>query len=128
MWWCHFSFSNALSVDFVKHVIRYQNYRSKHRRCSVRKGFLGNFAKLTGKHLCKRLFFDKVAALRPATRLKERLWHRCFPVDLAKFLRTPFLQNTSERLLLGLCKGATRIFKGRGHISITGHIHFHDFI
>ena len=128
MWWCHFSFSNALLVDFVKHVIRYQNYRSNPRRFSVRKGFLENFAKLTGKQLRQWLFFNKVAALRAATRLKKRLWHRCFPADLAKFLRTPFLQNTSGRLLLGLCKGATRIFKGRGHISITGHIHFHDFI
>ena len=33
--------------------------------------------------------------LRPATLLKKRLWHRCFPVNFAKFLRTPFLQNTS---------------------------------
>ena len=32
---------------------------------------------------------------RPATLLKKRLWHRCFPVNSAKFLRTPFLQNTS---------------------------------
>ena len=33
------------------------------------------------------------------TLLKRRLWHRCFPVNLAKFLRTPFLQNTSTRRL-----------------------------
>ena len=26
--------------------------------------------------------------------LKKRLWHRCFPVNFAKFRRTPFLQNT----------------------------------
>ena len=32
--------------------------------------------------------------------LKQRLWHRSFPVIFAKFLRTPFLQNTSGRLLL----------------------------
>ena len=31
---------------------------------------------------------------------KESLLQRCFPVDFAKFLRTPFLQNTSGRLLL----------------------------
>ena len=24
--------------------------------------------------------------------LKKRLWHKCFPVNFAKFLRTPFLQ------------------------------------
>ena len=41
--------------------------------------------------------------LRPATLLKKRLWHRCFPVDFVKFLRllrTPFSQNTSWWLLL----------------------------
>ena len=27
--------------------------------------------------------------LMPATLLKKRLWHRCFPVNFAKFLRTP---------------------------------------
>ena len=30
--------------------------------CSVRKDVLKNFAKLTGKHLCQSLFFNKVAA------------------------------------------------------------------
>ena len=42
----------------------------------------------------------KVAGLRPATLLKNRLCHRCFPVNFVKFLRTPFLQNTTGRLLL----------------------------
>ena len=32
--------------------------------------------------------------------LKKRLWHRCFPVNFAKFLRKTFLQKTSGRLLL----------------------------
>ena len=31
----------------------------------------------------------------PATLIKKSLWHRCFPVNFAKFLRTSFLQNTS---------------------------------
>ena len=31
---------------------------------------------------------------------QKRLWHRCFPVNFVKFLRIPFLQNTSGRLLL----------------------------
>ena len=33
---------------------------------------------------------------------QKRHWHRCFPVNSAKFLRTHFLQNTSGRLLLKL--------------------------
>ena len=38
------------------------------------------------------LFFNKIAGL---TLLKKRLWHRGFPVNFAKFPRTPFLKNTS---------------------------------
>ena len=30
----------------------------------------------------------------------KRLWHRCFPVNLAKFLRTPFLTEYLGWLLL----------------------------
>ena len=40
----------------------------------------------TGKHLCQNLFFKT----GPATLFKKRLWHRCFPVDFAKFPRTLF--------------------------------------
>ena len=46
------------------------------------------------------LFFNKVTGLSPATLWKKKLWHRCFPVNFVKFLRTPFLQKTSERLYL----------------------------
>ena len=34
--------------------------------------------------------------------LKKRLWHRCFPVNFAKFLRTPFLTEHLWWLLLSL--------------------------
>ena len=36
-------------------------------------GVLVNFTKCEGKHLCQRVFFNKVADLRPATLLKKRL-------------------------------------------------------
>ena len=65
-----------------------------------RKRVLRNFAKLTGKHLCKGLVFNKVEGLSPATLLKKRLWHRCFPVNFAKFLRTPFFTGHLRWLLL----------------------------
>ena len=42
-----------------------------------KKGVLKNFAKFRRKHLC-----------------------RCLPVNFAKFLKTPVLQNISGRLLL----------------------------
>ena len=34
------------------------------------------------------------------TLLKKRLWHRCFPVNFVKFLRTPFLTELLRWLLL----------------------------
>ena len=53
-----------------------------------------------GEHLCQSLYFNKAAALRPATLLKKRLWHWCFPVEFVKFLRTPFLTEHLQWLLL----------------------------
>ena len=38
--------------------------------------------------------------LRPATLLKKRLWHSCFPVNFVKFLRTPLLTEHLWKLLL----------------------------
>ena len=38
--------------------------------------------------------------LRSATLLKKRLWHRCFPVNFAKVLRTPFLTEQDRWLLV----------------------------
>ena len=70
-----------------------QYTRSSHQRCFVKKDVLRNFAIFTGKHLCQSLFFNKVTGLRPATLFKKLLWHRCFPVNFAKFLRTPFTEH-----------------------------------
>ena len=57
-------------------------------RYSVKKVFL-EMSKNSQENTCARVSF-----------LIIRLWHRCFPVIFAKFLRAPFLQNTSGRLLL----------------------------
>ena len=51
---------------------------------------------MEGKRLCPSLFFDKVVDLRPATLLEKRLQHRCFPMDFAKPLRTPFHRTPPE--------------------------------
>ena len=76
------------------------NIRRRHWRSSVKKGFLIDFAKLLGKHLCQRLFLNKFTGLRSAILFKKRLWQKCFPDNFVKFRRTPFLQNTSGWLLL----------------------------
>ena len=65
----------------------------------MKKVVLRNVTKFTGKHLCQSLFFNKIAGLRPATLFKKRLWHKCFPVNFARFLRSTFftehLQTTA---------------------------------
>ena len=80
-----------------------------------KKGALRNFANFTGKQLCQSLFFIKVACVRPVTLSKKRLWHRCFPVNFAKFLRTSFSQNTSRQLLVNYksCENYISFFLAR---------------
>ena len=90
---------NGLNLSKMRSVIQTNKHveafllwisRSSHQRCSMKKTVLTNFAKFTGKHLRQSLFCNEVARLRPATLLKKRLWHRCFPVNFAKFLSAPF--------------------------------------
>ena len=81
----------------------------------LRQDVLINLAKLTGKHLCQSLFFNKVADLRPATLLKKRLWHRCFPVNFVKFLRTPFLTEHTLWLLLSTTYLSVHLAESSNH-------------
>ena len=76
---------------YRKNTYLYAIIRNSRRRWSVRKGVLRNFAKFTAKHLCQSIYFNKVSGLRFATLLKQRLWHMCFRMNLARFLRVPFL-------------------------------------
>ena len=60
-------------------------------RCFVKKVFLKDLTKFTGKHLCWSLLFNKVAGLRPPTLLKKPLT-QMFSCEFSfKFLRTDFL-------------------------------------
>ena len=52
--------------------------------------------KLTqGIRTIKTVGCEKAEAPQACNFIKKRLWHRCFPVNFAKFLRTPFSQDTS---------------------------------
>ena len=64
------------------------------RRRRVKKVLL-KISQYSDENVCWSLFFNKVAGIRPVTLVKQRLRHRCFPVNFAKCLRTHFLQNTS---------------------------------
>ena len=91
--------SQGLEHGYLEHHEEW-SFRSSHQGCSIKKDVLKNSAKFTGKQMCQSLFLNKVAGIRPATLIRKRLWHSCFPVNFAKYLRTPFLQNTPGRLLL----------------------------
>ena len=45
-----------------------------HRRCSVKKGILKNFANFTGKHLCWSFFFNKVAGIEYCEISRSLFW------------------------------------------------------
>ena len=64
-----------------------------------KKTVLKNFAIFTGKHLCWSLFLNKVTGLQVVS-----LQHRCFPVNIAKFVRALALKNISEHLLLNVTR------------------------
>ena len=80
---------------YNSHMLK-KNHRSSRLEVFCKKGCLRNFAKFTGKHKCQSLFFNKVAGLRPETCnfIKKIIWHRNFPENFARFLRTPFLYRT----------------------------------
>ena len=69
---------------------------------------LKNFVKSQENTCVGVSFFNKVVDLRPATLLKKRLQHRCFPLDFTKFLRTFFftehLRATPSVLFFSLFK------------------------
>ena len=57
-----------------------------------------NFEIFTEKRLCWCLFLNKNAGFQSWNSIKKRLQHRCSPVNVAKVLRTPVLNNIFERL------------------------------
>ena len=61
------------------------SFRSRHRRCSVKKIFFEILQNSQEKTCARVSFLNKVAGLR--------LGDRCFPVNFANFLRTPFLRE-----------------------------------
>ena len=70
--------------------------------CSVKKVFL-EISQNSQKSTCARVSFSiklQASGLRSASLLKKRPWHRCFPVNFVKFLRTPFFREYLRWLLL----------------------------
>ena len=78
------------------------------------------FRKFRWKALVSESCFKKVAGIAPANLLKKRYGHRCFPVNSAKYLRAPFLYNTSEQLIVEKKSTSLRYSKKYVRLSTTG--------
>ena len=85
---------------FMKRMKFLKESKAVTQKCSVKQVLLET-SQNSRENTCARFsFFNKVAGLRSATLLKKRLWHGCFPVTFAKFIRTPFLKEHLRWLLL----------------------------
>ena len=91
IWPLHCTGKSYLEAQLTKEA-KYLSSVKQPPEVVCKESVLRNFAKFIGKHLCQSLFFNKVAG-------PKRLWHRCFPVNYAKFSRTPFPQSSSGRLI-----------------------------
>ena len=75
--------------------------RSRHWKCFISSEKileLWEILQNSQENTCDRVSFLRrlqtwVLQLRPATLLEKRFWHRCFPANFAKFLRTPFYRT-----------------------------------
>ena len=67
-----------------------------------KKDVLKNFTKFTRRNLCWSLFFNKIADIRPETLSKNRLQHRCFPVNFVKYFKNHFFTELLRLFVLVL--------------------------
>ena len=76
-----------------------RNMQKHPQKMFCKKGVLKKVSQKLQESTCAKVsFFIKLHPQQhqPATFLKKRVWRSCFPVDFGKFLRAPFLQNSSE--------------------------------
>ena len=90
--------SLRLFIYYGFFVIRSSLKLSSHRRCSIKKGVLKNFAIFTGKHMCWSLFFITLEEWRAGT------LNNAGAVNITKFFITPILKKICKRLLLATIK------------------------
>ena len=78
-----------------------KNYRSSRPKVFCKKGFLRNFARFTGKHLCQSLSFNKVAD-RPGNFIKRKTLAQMFSRKSREISKSTFFTEHLRRLLLKL--------------------------
>ena len=104
--WCFTNSWNMflkLLYTLLLFIERVYFLRSSHQRCSVRKGVKIEILQNSQENTCARVsFLITLLAWDLQLYLKKEALTQAFSLNFAKFLKIPFLQNTSGRLLLFL--------------------------
>ena len=95
-----------MQKQLLTNVVKNSCLRCGRSQMFFEKGVLKNFVIFTGKYLRWSLFLIKLTQ-----KTSQKLKHRCFLVNIAKFLRTLFLQNSSGSCFC--CFKKNRIFSGK---------------
>ena len=74
--------------------------KSRYGRCSVKK-LIVKILQYNRETSALKSLLNKVACCKACNFILKRLQHKCFPVNIEKFLRTRILKNICVRLLLG---------------------------
>ena len=82
-------------------LYRGRTVRSNQRRCSIKKLLLK-----ISQHPQETPGLESLFCLKTCNFIKKRSQHRCFPVNIAKFLRLPILKNICERQLFVCFNGS----------------------
>ena len=91
-------------------------FRSRHQRCSIKQGVLKKFAKFTEGNLCRSVFFNKIAGLRPVTLLKK-IPTQVFFSELCEIFRSTFTEQHLRETASVCCDAAQVYMK-----------HFKDYV
>ena len=113
------------SLDFWQKTVSYEiallynNHRSSHRRCFVKKGVLKNFTKLTGNSLCQSLFFNKLGP-QACNFIKKETLALVFSSEFYEISMNTFLYRTS----LVAVSSTTRVLSFMIYLNTYYSVHF----
>ena len=83
-------FERVLDISLQSYNTLITITRTSNYRCSIKKDYSKKFPNIHRETPVLESLFNKV---------KKRVWHRCFPVNIQNFLKTSILENIWQLLL-----------------------------